>query len=29
MAQVIWAAKAIDDLESLVNYISDDAPITA
>jgi addiction module RelE/StbE family toxin len=29
MAQVIWAPKAIDDLESLVNYIYGDAPITA
>ena len=29
MAQVIWTPKALDDLESLLDYIAKDAPATA
>ncbi len=29
MAQVIWTPKALDDLESLLDYISQDAPAAA
>lgn len=29
MAEVIWAPRALDDLEALIAHISRDAPITA
>lgn len=29
MVEIIWAPKALDDLEALVEYIARDAPITA
>ena len=29
MAQIIWAPRALDDLEHLIAYISRDAPVTA
>ena len=29
MADVIWAPKALDDLEDLIEFISRDAPMTA
>jgi toxin ParE1/3/4 len=29
MAQVIWTPKALDDFESLLNYIAQDAPAAA
>jgi addiction module RelE/StbE family toxin len=29
MAEVIWTPKALDDLESLLDYIAKDAPATA
>jgi toxin ParE1/3/4 len=29
MAQVIWSPDALADLESLLNYIAEDAPLTA
>ncbi len=29
MAQVIWTPKALDDLESLLDYIAKDAPVAA
>jgi len=29
MAEIIWAPRALDDLEALIEYISRNAPVTA
>ena len=29
MAEVVWAPRALDDLEALVDYISQDSPVSA
>jgi len=29
MAEIIWAPRALDDLEALIKYISRNAPVTA
>ena len=29
MARIVWAPKALDDLEALIRYIAADAPFTA